>query len=248
MPLIELEKAETIYGGEEFPTIQNIDLEIEKGEFVCVMGPNGAGKTTLLETINGLLEYTGGEVRVFGKDVKADGPKVRKRVGYLLQNFSFESGDPFLVKDVVMMGRVGKIGPLKNPSENDWKIVNQALESVGILDFKEKPIGKLSGGEQQKVLLARSLAQDPDIFLLDEPLTNLDLKAKEELQNLITGIYEDRDLTVVMVTHDVGSVPESASRLVLMNGGEIVVDGKPKKVIESGVWRSSYGLKVEASS
>lgn len=246
MPVIKLEKADTIYEGEEFPTIRNIDLEIQNGEFVCVMGPNGAGKTTLLETINGLLSYTGGAVRVFGEDVNENGSELRERIGYLIQNFSFDSGDPFLVQDVVMMGRVGKIGPLKDPNESDWEAVNKALESVGISEFKEKPIGKLSGGEQQKVLLARVLAQEPDILLLDEPLTDLDLKAKKELQDLVIDIYERNDLTVVMVTHDVSSVPDSASRLILMNSGEIVLDGKPRKVIESGVWRSSYGLTVEA--
>lgn len=245
MEAISLENVSTIYEGAELPTIRNIDLKVGKGEFVCVMGPNGAGKTTLLETINGLLEYTEGNARVFGKDVRDNGCEVRKEVGYLIQNFSFDSGEPFIVKDVVMMGRVGKIGALKNPDEGDWKIVYESLDAVDVIEFKDKPIGKLSGGEQQKVLLARVLAQNPDILLLDEPLTNLDLKAKDELQKLIVKIFEENDLTVVMVTHDVSSVPEPSSRLVLMNGGEIVLDGKPKQVIESEVWKSSYGLILE---
>lgn len=245
MNIISLENVDTMYEGADLPTIKNINLDIEKGEFVCVMGPNGAGKTTLLETINGLLEHTQGRVSVFGNAIKQDGTEARKRIGYLLQNFSFDPGEPFLVKDVVMMGRVGRIGLLNNPDEEDWEIVRKALDSVGVREFENRPIGKLSGGEQQKVLLARVLAQEPDILLLDEPLTNLDLKAKEELQELIEKIYEEKHLTVVMVTHDVSSIPKVSSRLVLMNGGEIVLDGKPKQVIESGLWRSSYGLSLE---
>nr|AGF93075.1 (zinc) transport protein(ABC transporter, ATP-binding protein) [uncultured organism] len=242
MSIIELNNVNTIYEGAEIPTIRNINLEIEEGEFVSVMGPNGAGKTTLLETINGLIEYTSGEVVVFGKDVKEAGCEVREEVGNLVQNFSFNSSDPFLVKDVVMMGRTGKIGLFRNPDERDWEIVRDSLKSVGMEDFMDRPIGKLSGGEQQKVLLARVLAQRPEVLLLDEPLTNLDLKAKDELLELIVDIFERNDLTVVMVTHDVGSVPEVSSRLVLMNSGEIALDGTPEEVIESGVWKTSYGL------
>lgn len=244
MSIIELKDVDTIYDGEEFPTIRNIDLQINPGEFVCVMGPNGAGKTTLLETINGLLDHTSGRVKVLGKNIKNDGTEVRKRIGYLLQNFSFSPDEPFLVEDVVMMGRVGRIGILNSPGEEDWDTVNECMTLVGVSEFAKKPIGKLSGGEQQKVMLARVLAQDPEILLLDEPFTDLDFKAKEELQKLIKDIYEERGLTTLMVTHDVGSVPKISSRIVLMNGGEIVLEGYPQEVIESKTWKSVYGLTL----
>lgn len=244
MSVIELNNVDTVYEGEKFPTIMNIDLEIEEGEFICVMGPNGAGKTTLLETINGLLDHTSGEVNVLGENIKNDGTNIRKRIGYLLQNFSFSPNEPFLVKDVVMMGRMGRIGVLNSPDEEDWGIVESSMDLVGVGEFREKPIGKLSGGEQQKVMLARALAQEPDILLLDEPFTDLDFKAKEELQNLITEVYEERGLTTLMVTHDVGSVPKVSSRIVLMNGGEIVLEGYPQEVVESKTWKSVYGLSL----
>lgn len=244
MLIIELENVDTIYEGEEFPTIRNIDLQIDQGEFVCVMGPNGAGKTTLLETINGLLEHTSGRVSVLGKNIKNDGTDVRKRIGYLLQSFSFSPDQPFLVEDVIMMGRVGKIGILNSPGQEDWETVYESMELVGVSEFAKEPIGKLSGGEQQKVMLARVLAQEPEILLLDEPFTDLDFKAKEELQKLIKGIYEERGLTTLMVTHDVGSVPKISSRIILMNGGEIVLEGYPQEVIDSETWKSVYGMTI----
>lgn len=244
MSVIELKNVDTIYEGEEFPTIRNIDLQIEGGEFICVMGPNGAGKTTLLETINGLLDHTSGRVSVLGKNIKNDGTEIRKRIGYLLQSFSFTPDEPFLVEDVVMMGRVGRIGLLNSPDEEDWDSVYKCMDLVGVREFGEKPIGKLSGGEQQKVMLARVLAQEPEILLLDEPFTDLDFKAKEELQKLIKDIYEEWGLTTLMVTHDVGSVPKISSRIVLMNGGEIVLEGYPQEVIESKTWKSVYGLTL----
>lgn len=245
MSIVELKNVNTIYEGEKFPTIEDIDLDIEKGEFVSIMGPNGSGKTTLLETINGLLVPERGQVTVFGENIGNDGEKARKKIGYLLQNFSFNPTKSFLVKDVVMMGRTGKIGVLNSIKDSDWDFVHECMELVEVEKFADKPIGKLSGGEQQKVMLARALAQDPDILLLDEPFTNLDYRAEKELKKLIKKIYEEKDLTLMMVTHSLDSVPEESSKLVLMDGGRIVLQGKPEEVIESEKWKSVYGLEPE---
>ena len=244
MSVIELNEVDTIYEGEEYPSIREVNLEVEEGEFVCVMGPNGAGKTPLLETINGLLDASSGSVRTLGTDVINDGTGIRSRVGYLIQNFSFDPDTPFLVKDVVLMGRYGKIGLLRFPQEEDRRIVRECMEFTGVEKFAERPIGKLSGGEQQKVLLARVLAQRPEILLLDEPLTNLDLTAKEEIRNLVERIHEEKGLTVVMVTHDLGSVPESTSRIVLMDQGRVVAKGKPEEIVNSKAWEKAYGKGV----
>ncbi len=244
MAVIEVEGVDTVYEGEKYPSIRGIDLEIEEGDFVCVMGPNGAGKTTLLETINGLLNPSSGTVRTLGKEISNDGTGVRKRVGYLVQNFSFDPSTPFLVKDVVLMGRYGKLGLLKFPQEKDRSIARECMEFTGVADFAEEPIGKLSGGEQQKVLLARVLAQRPEILLLDEPLTNLDITAKEEIRNLIERIHEEKGVTVVMVTHDLGSVPDRASNIVLMDQGNVVAKGKPEEIVDSEAWKSAYGKGV----
>lgn len=245
MSIVELKNVNTVYEGEKFPTIEDIDLDIEKGEFVSIMGPNGSGKTTLLETVNGLLVPDRGQVTVFGKNIGNDGEKARKKIGYLLQNFSFNPTKSFLVKDVVMMGRTGKIGVLNSIKDSDWDFVHDCMELVEVEKFSDNPIGKLSGGEQQKVMLARALAQDPNILLLDEPFTDLDYRAEKELKKLIKKIYEEKDLTLMMVTHSLDSVPEESSKLVLMDSGRIALQGKPEEVIESEKWKSVYGLEPE---
>jgi len=245
MSIVELKNVNTIYEGEKFPTIEDINLHIEREDFACIMGPNGSGKTTLLETVNGLLTPHEGKVTVFGENIENNGKDIRKKIGYLLQNFSFDPTKSFLVKDVVMMGRTGKIGVLNTVKDSDWDFVYDCMELVEVENFADKPIGKLSGGEQQKVMLARALAQEPDILILDEPFTNLDYRAKKEFKKLIKKIYEKKDLTIIMVTHSLDSVPEESSKLVLMDRGKVVLQGRPDEVINSEKWKSVYGLKPE---
>ncbi|GAG61394.1 unnamed protein product [marine sediment metagenome] len=129
---------------------KGINLKIKKGEFLCIIGPNGAGKTTLLETINGLLECTKGQTRVFGKTIKKFGCSIRKEIGYVPQEFGVDNFTPFIVKDVIMMGRFGKIGLLKSISNKDYLKVGKAIEAMEINELANRPIGKLSGGQLQR--------------------------------------------------------------------------------------------------
>jgi ABC-type molybdenum transport system ATPase subunit/photorepair protein PhrA len=168
--IIELKNVSTVYEGERVPAIRDIDLTIESGEFVAIIGPNGAGKTTLLETINGLLPHTRGQVRVLGRDVARFGPQLRSQIGYVPQEFQFDETTPVLVRDVVLMGRYGRIGLFRRPTAEDYAQVQEALELLGLAELAERPLGKLSGGQQQKVLLARALAKEPKILLLRRAL------------------------------------------------------------------------------
>ncbi len=224
--MIKLKNVETIYEGERTPVIKNIKLEIKKGEFLTVIGPNGAGKTTLLETINGLLESKG-EVIVFGKEIRKFGSEIRKNIGYVPQDFSCDSLTPFLVKDIVLMGRFGKIGVLKSPSEKDHEIVKKTLSFLGISELEKKPIGKLSGGQLQKVMIARALGKEPEILLLDEPFSNLDLNSHSDISEKISFLNE-KGMTVIMVVHDISSIPERCKRIVMIDNGNIVNDAKEK--------------------
>jgi len=227
--MIKLKNVETIYEGERTPVIKNIKLEIKKGEFLTVIGPNGAGKTTLLETINGLLDSKGKGI-VFGKEIRKFGSEIRKNIGYVPQDFSCDSLTPFLVKDVVMMGRFGKIGVLKSPSEKDHEIVKKTLSFLGISELEKKPIGKLSGGQLQKVMIARALAKEPEILLLDEPFSNLDLNSRSDISEKISFLNE-RGMTVIMVVHDMSSIPERCKRIVMIDNGNIVMDDGREKVL-----------------
>jgi len=227
--MIKLKNVETIYEGERTPVIKNIKLEIKKGEFLTVIGPNGAGKTTLLETINGLLDSKGKGI-VFGKEIRKFGSEIRKNIGYVPQDFSCDSLTPFLVKDVVMMGRFGKIGVLKSPSEKDHEIVKKTLSFLGISELEKKPIGKLSGGQLQKVMIARALAKEPEILLLDEPFSNLDLTSRSDISEKISFL-NGRGMTVIMVVHDISSIPERCKRIVMIDNGNIVMDDGREKVL-----------------
>ncbi|MDI6811598.1 MAG: ATP-binding cassette domain-containing protein [archaeon] len=135
------------------------------------------------------------------------------------------------MEDVILMGRFGKIGLLKRPSPEDYKIMQEVMDFVGINGMENRPIGKLSGGQQQKVLLARILAKEPKILLLDEPFSNLDFKARVDILDKLCRLHKEKNLTILMVTHDMSFIPERCNRAVLMNGGRIIGDGTPEEVL-----------------
>jgi len=221
--IIEIEDAYTAYEGADRPTLHGISLSVRKGEFIIVGGPNGAGKTTLLETINGMLPITHGRITVCGYDIRNDGVLVRSSVGYLLQNFSFDPLTPFTVREVVMMGRFGKMGLFRKPGKEDYDAVAKALALLEIGDLADRPIGHLSGGQQQKVLLAQNLARDPEILLLDEPFSNLDMFAREAINRLLTRLVID-GITVIIVSHAFDDLPDRPVRVVVMQEGKIALD------------------------
>ncbi len=241
-----MEDVSVIYEGERIPVVKEVNLRIQEGQFVTVLGPNGAGKTTLLEAINGLLPSTSGKVTVLGFDVAREGRQVRKRTGYVIQNFSLDPLDPFLVRDVVMMARAGRIGTLRFPDRSDWKAVDEALERVGMTSFASRPVGKLSGGEFQKVLIARAMAQDPEVLLLDEPFANLDIDARKDAQRLVDDWRRERGITVVMVSHDIAGVPRSCDRIVILYKGRVVMDGDRAEVLASDDMGRMFGAWGDA--
>jgi zinc/manganese transport system ATP-binding protein len=221
----------TIYEGEKLPAILNINLSINQGEFVCIIGPNGAGKTTLLETLNGLLPHTKGQIRITGKDIKEKGMLLRKKIGYVPQEFTVDSLSPFLVKDIILMGRYGQIGLLHKISKNDYFLVDESLKFMGIEDLKFRPIGKLSGGQLQKVMLARVLAKKPSILFLDEPFSNLDHRATYKAARQIASAHDENHWTTLMVLHDLNALPERCDRIIYLEEGIIIKDDIPEKVL-----------------
>lgn len=232
--IVVLDEVSTVYEGERLPAIRDVNLSIGAGDFVCVVGPNGSGKTTLLETINGILRNTSGRVRVFGLDVAESGHSVRTRTGYVIQNFEIDPLSPFLCKNVVISGRVGKIGLLRFPSEHDWAVVTRSMELVGMESYADRPVGKLSGGEFQKILLARAIAQEPDMFLLDEPFANLDLKSRADIDRLISDLNR-QGATTIMVSHEIDSIPAACTHIIVMDRGRVAAFGPMSELTQSGV-------------
>ncbi len=224
---VALEDVTAVYEGERIPALHGISLSVERGRIVAIVGPNGAGKTTLLEVINGLLPITTGMIRVLGERVTPGSHRLRQRIAYLPQDLFFEPATPFLARDVVLMGRFGKLGLFRLPGKVDREAVEEAMAAVGVAEFARRPIGRLSGGQQRKVLLARVIARRPELLLLDEPLANLDPASKEELSHLILRIHSALGLTTLFVSHEPGPLLDSADRIVTIEAGRIASELNP---------------------
>jgi len=207
--VIRLDDVWVKYG--DITVLEGINLSVQNLDFLGIIGPNGGGKTTLLKVILGLIKPTRGEVTVLGST-----PERRRRfIGYVPQITQFDREFPVTVLDVVLMGRLGKKGFLGKYSEEDVKIACESLESVEMLEFKNRQVGKLSGGQLQRVLLARALAADPKILLLDEPTASIDEPTKTELYELLKNL--NRKVTVILVSHDIGVISSYVDKVACLN-------------------------------
>jgi len=216
---VELVNAHASYEGERHGTLHGIDYVAGCGDLIAVIGPNGAGKTTLLEVINGLLPLNRGEVRVWGEPMTSSSHGLRRRIGYVPQDLFFSPATPFLVIDVVLMARFGDKGVFRWPTREDRACAHDAMTVMGIEDLARRPIGRLSGGQQRKVLLARSVFQQASLLLLDEPTANLDPRSREEISNSVLRIRDSLGAAAFVVSHDTGRLVDSADRtLVLVDG------------------------------
>lgn len=227
--------------------LRGVSLQVESGEFIGIIGPNGAGKTTLLTVVNGFGKLRSGSVRVLGNFVtEGRGHSLRKKIGYVSQLENIDPKMPMSVREVVMIGRYGLLGLLRNPGKPDWEIVDDILELTGMSHLAQRPIGHLSGGEQQRVAIARCLAQEPELFLLDEPTASLDWKAKTEILGLVKQIHDLRQLTTLFVTHDLSTLPAACDRVVLMKEGLIRVVGSPDKALTDENLSQLYDIPLSA--
>jgi len=229
--IIKLEDVSTVYEGARRTAIKNVNLTVKRNELVYVVGPNAAGKTTLLETISGMLPAFKGKVSVFGLNVQTHGRQVRCGIGYVPQDFMVKPGEPYTALDVVLMGRYGQIGFLHHPDEADKAEALEAMKRIGVEELAGRPMGKLSGGQQQKVMLARALAKNPKILLLDEPFSNLDPDSRGQIPMLITKLHQEKDLTTLIVTHDIHHMLDQCTRVIVVSGGRITFDGTPEKAL-----------------
>ncbi|MDP2920624.1 MAG: metal ABC transporter ATP-binding protein [Dehalococcoidia bacterium] len=241
--VIKIENAVVVY--RDSVALNGVSLKVDPGEFVGIIGPNGAGKTTLLTIVNGFTRLAGGQAWVLGQTVNGHNRhELRKQVGYVAQVENTDPRVPVNVREVVMMGRYGRLGLFHRPGASDRTVVDEALEMVGMSHLANRPIGQLSGGEQQRVGIARCLAQEPRIFLLDEPTASLDWKARADILELVKRIHDLRYLTTLFVTHDLDALPHTCDRVVLMKNGHIIGDGAPDKLINTETLSRLYDLPV----
>ncbi|WP_371224771.1 manganese/iron ABC transporter ATP-binding protein [Roseovarius sp. 2305UL8-3] len=193
----------------------NASFEIPRGTVTALVGVNGAGKSTLFKAIMGFVPSASGNIRILDRKVK---DALRNNlVAYVPQAEEVDWAFPVLVEDVVMMGRYGHMGFLRRPRAADHEAVDQALERVNMQEFRKRQIGELSGGQRKRVFLARALAQDGQVILLDEPFTGVDVKTEEQIIALLRELKEEGRVMLVS-THNLGSVPEFCDRTILVKG------------------------------
>ena len=220
------------------PVLWNVELNIPEGELIGIIGPNGAGKSTLLKAIMGLLPLSSGWIKVYGKPIK----KQKGIVGYVPQRESVDWDFPVTVKDVVMMGRYGKIGMLRRPKEIDEKVVIDSLEKLGLLKFADRQISQLSGGQQQRVFLARALAQESRIYLMDEPFAGVDTATEMAIITLLRELRKKRK-TVIVVNHDLQAAQNYFDSILMINM-RVVAFGPTQKVMIPDLLHKTYGGRL----
>jgi cobalamin transport system ATP-binding protein len=240
-PAISLLQMGFSYGTQQ--VLQEINLEIPHQSLLALIGPNGSGKTTLLRVMSKALRPQRGTVEVDGQPLFTfSARKLAQKLAVISSEQHFEF--PFSVADVVAMGRFPHLNRLERMSDRDWKIVDEAMERTCVLEFRNRSISQLSSGEKQRVLIARAVAQQPSILMLDEPNAHLDINHQIAIFNLLRTLNRRHQMTVIVVLHDLSAAAAFCETMVLLHRGQIVRTGKPAEVITAELIRQTYGAEV----
>ena len=218
--------------------IEDVSFDVYQGERISVIGPNGAGKSTLFKSLVGLIPHTKGYISLYGRDCETS----HGLIGYVPQYESIDWNFPVTVFDVVMMGRIGKIGWFRFPRRKDRDFVLEVLTQVGMQDFAKRQIGELSGGQKRRVFIARALAQETDILLLDEPFSGVDVNAQQEIMNTLDKLT-DSGITLILSTHDLSVASTEFDRMLLLKQ-RVIACGKPSDIFQPDILNEAYGNRI----
>jgi len=230
-PILRLEHLSVEY--QSGLALDDISFELQTGERLAVVGPNGAGKSTLFKVIAGVLRPNQGLVEIAGHE-----PGGHNCIAYVPQRSQVDWNFPATVNDVVMMGRIAKIGFLRWPTARDWGVVRQALKTVNLDELSNRQIGELSGGQQQRMFIARALAQEAQLILMDEPLSGLDLPAQDDIFKIMDMLCE-QGVTVAVALHDLEAASEHFDRVMLLNC-QLIGIGRAEEVFTADNLRKAY--------
>ena len=233
-PLVDFSNADLGYHGKN-AVLKGVQMNLHRGEYIGIVGRNGAGKTTLVRTFLGLLRPIAGRVDL------APG----LRYGYVPQRDTVDTLFPIPVLDIVLMGRYGRIGLLRRPSRRDREIARECLDHVNIGNLAHRNYPELSGGQRQRVLIARALATEPDLLVLDEPTRGMDLPSEHSLLELIHALNQEDGLAVVLVSHHLGSVADSAQRIAIVAHGR-VEEGPTEEMLSAERLSRLFDMPVAA--
>lgn len=224
--------------------LKDISTAIKNGSFVSILGPNGSGKTTILKNICSILKPKKGVVLVNNKDVRMMTPKKIAKIMAVVHQGN-ECDFDFTVHDIVLMGRFPYQKRFKSETQEDLDIVEEAMRATQVWNFREKSIYGISGGERQRVMIARALAQQPRILLLDEPVSQLDIKHQINIMNICKDLNKDSGITIVTTLHDINLAARYSDSIILMKDGEISAVGTPETVLTSSNIKMVYDVDVE---
>ncbi|MHC4563468.1 MAG: ABC transporter ATP-binding protein [Planctomycetota bacterium] len=242
-PILAAESLRFGYRPDE-PVLRGIHVTAHEGRLLCVLGPNGSGKTTLLRCLLGQLEPTGGTVQLAGRLISDYRPReLARTLAYVPQTptsaFDFSAGE------IVLMGRLAHTGALGLTGKDDRQVAHLAMEMTDTVRFGERTLNELSGGEAQRVMVARALAQQPSVMLLDEPTSHLDIRHQITIYRMMARLAHDWKMAVICVSHDVNLAARFADELVLMKDGTTLAAGTPDEVVREDVLSQAYDVSVK---
>lgn len=222
--------------------LSNISLEIFHSEYVAIIGPNGGGKTTLIRMLLGLEKPTEGQIKLFGKNIQNF--KEWNKIGFVPQRASHvDQNFPATALDIVKMGRVSKRKLFSSECQEDKDAVYDAMQKMDILNLKDRMIGTLSGGQRQRVMIARALASSPEILILDEPNTGVDIVAQNNFYTLLKKLNKEENITIVFITHDIGVIADDIGRLFTINQ-KATICNNPKEALSCEDMSELYGISA----
>lgn len=206
--------------------LHNVTLDIAHNEFVAILGDNGAGKSTLLSSILGLARPTSGIIRLFGQQISWRNRRaVKHRIGYVPQSLPIDDTMPISGREVIAIGRCAKVGPGRRLTTKDHAIIEQAADVTGVRQLMDRPFGHLSGGERQKIQIARAICQQPELLLLDEVTSHLSSTAQQDCLQLLERLHLQNLFAILMVTHNVSAIPAHCRRAIVLDKGQKHFDG-----------------------
>ncbi|MFK5938863.1 MAG: metal ABC transporter ATP-binding protein [Sulfurimonas sp.] len=222
--------------------LSNVSLEVFNGQYIALIGPNGGGKTTLVRLLLGLEKPSSGEIKLYGKKIHSF--KEWRKIGYVPQRASHvDENFPATVQDIVNMGRISKRSLFSRESKEDKDAVEDAMIKMDVLDLKDKMIGKLSGGQRQRVMIARALASNPEILILDEPNTGVDMVSQKRFYALLAKLNKEENITILFITHDIGVIADDIGRMFTVNQ-KVVVCNNPKETLGCDDMTTLYGVEA----
>lgn len=237
-PAISIRHLSHAYG--KVNVLEDLSFEVERGVFFTIIGPNGSGKSTLMRLVSGVLSHGQGEIKIADRSLKTySGRGLARKIAYVPQTVS--QAFPFTVEELVLLGRSPHQGILGMNTRQDYDAAHQAMGFTNVDHLGQRTLDQISGGERQRVFIARAICQDPEIMLLDEPASALDLAHQVMLMDLMDQLKRETGITIVMVSHDINLAAMYSDHMVLLAGGRVVKEGNPHTVLDPLILEEIFG-------